>query len=140
MLRWKEWDHDKCPRCGLPEDSKHVWKCANTQVVDLWDKAISLFQTWLEKVDTHPDLQAFIISILASRRTNTNPAIGPPSQLQELVRSPEFIGWDRFFEGFVSIEWREIQHQYYIFLKSRRTGRRWVVELLKKLWDVSWDL
>jgi len=35
MLRWKEWDHDKCPRCGLPEDSKHVWKCANTQVVDL---------------------------------------------------------------------------------------------------------
>jgi hypothetical protein len=41
MLRWKEWDHDKCPRCGLPEDSKHVWKCANPQVVDLWDKAIS---------------------------------------------------------------------------------------------------
>jgi len=40
----------------------------------------------------------------------------------------------------VSIEWREIQHQYYVFLKSRHTRCRWVVELLKKLWDVSWDL
>jgi hypothetical protein len=91
-------------------------------------------------VDTYPDLQALVISILVSWRTNTNPAIGTPSQLQELVRSQEYIGWDRFFEGFVSIEWREIQHQYYVFLKSRRTRCRWVVELLKKLWDVSWEL
>lgn len=27
MQRWKEWQHDSCPRCGTREDASHVWLC-----------------------------------------------------------------------------------------------------------------
>jgi len=30
MLRWKEWDHDRCPRCGSSEDSAHIWLCSGS--------------------------------------------------------------------------------------------------------------
>jgi hypothetical protein len=41
--------------------------------------------------------------------------------------------------GQVSLHWKEIQHQYYIFLGKRTTGERWVWLLIQKIWDVAWD-
>ena len=35
--------------------------------------------------------------------------------------------------------WREIQHNYFVYLGSRRTGARWVSALVTKLWQVAWD-
>jgi hypothetical protein len=33
-----------------------------------------------------------------------------------------------------------VQHRYYEFLDSRRTGLRWLTALIQKLWDVAWDM
>jgi hypothetical protein len=41
--------------------------------------------------------------------------------------------------GQVLLHWKEIQHQYYIYLGKRNTGERWVWLLVQKNWDVSWD-
>jgi hypothetical protein len=32
------------------------------------------------------------------------------------------------------------QQAYYTLIKSRRIGKRWVVALIKKMWDIAWDL
>ena len=32
-----------------------------------------------------------------------------------------------------------VQDVYFKWLGMKRTGMRWVVALIKKLWDVSWD-
>jgi hypothetical protein len=29
IFRWKEWEHDLCSRCGISEDSAHVWLCSS---------------------------------------------------------------------------------------------------------------
>lgn len=40
----------------------------------------------------------------------------------------------------MSKEWAIIQQRYYQLLKSRRTGIRWTIALIKMLWDVAWEL
>ena len=41
--------------------------------------------------------------------------------------------------GSLSTLWKEIQHSYYVSIGKRKTGARWVSELIKKLWLISWD-
>ena len=50
------------------------------------------------------------------------------------------IGWRQLMGGCMSSEWAKAQEDYYKWLGMRRTGERWVVELIKKLWKISWDL
>jgi hypothetical protein len=50
------------------------------------------------------------------------------------------MGWDSLLEGWQDSSWEETQQNYYSFLKSWHTGRRWAVSLIKKLWTVAWDL
>jgi hypothetical protein len=40
--------------------------------------------------------------------------------------------------GQVSTAWKEIQHQYYLFLGNRNSGERWVWLLIQKIWGVAW--
>jgi hypothetical protein len=50
-------------------------------------------------------------------------------------------GWKNFFEGRPNILWSKLQSCYYtVALKSRQSGKRWMTELIKKLWGVAWDL
>jgi hypothetical protein len=32
------------------------------------------------------------------------------------------------------------QQAYYCLIKSKRSGKRWTVELIKKMWAIAWDL
>jgi hypothetical protein len=51
----------------------------------------------------------------------------------------KYIGWEALLIGQVSTVWKEIQHQYYLFLVKSNSGERWVRLLIQKLWDVSWN-
>jgi hypothetical protein len=33
-----------------------------------------------------------------------------------------------------------MQQQYYDLARSRRTGKRWAIALIEKMWDIAWDL
>ena len=41
--------------------------------------------------------------------------------------------------GCISIEWARVQGDYYKWIGLKKTGRRWAVALIKKLWEVAWD-
>ncbi len=38
------------------------------------------------------------------------------------------------------ISWRLEQEQYWNHIRTRKSSKRWTSELIKKLWDVAWDL
>ena len=38
------------------------------------------------------------------------------------------------------MEWASVQQRFYLFVKSRRSGKRWLILLILKLWDIAWDL
>jgi hypothetical protein len=43
-------------------------------------------------------------------------------------------------EGTISKDWGEHQHRFYTFTNKQNSGHRWLVELIKKLWKIAWDI
>jgi hypothetical protein len=50
------------------------------------------------------------------------------------------LGGQALLEGRLSFEWEECQQSYLSFIHSHRTGKRWVVQLIMKLWGIAWDM
>jgi hypothetical protein len=50
------------------------------------------------------------------------------------------IGWYNFLMRKVSIHWKDVQQQYFAWLKRRNTGKAWVKALIRKVWEISWDM
>jgi hypothetical protein len=57
----------------------------------------------------------------------------PPLAFQTLVEDQGHVGWSRFFEGWLVHQWTICQQRYYQICNSKRTGRRWTIEVIKKL-------
>lgn len=49
-------------------------------------------------------------------------------------------GWASLFEGHAAAKWAKTQEACHKRAGSRRSGRRWVTELIKKLFDAAWGL
>ncbi len=60
--------------------------------------------------------------------------------MSDILQKQARIGWRRFFEGWISIKWTEAQQRYYNLIKSYRMVKRWTTALIKKLWEIAWDL
>jgi hypothetical protein len=139
MLHWKEWDHDNCPRCGSPEDSTHVWLCSGQNTNEVWGRSLSVLRSWMASAHMDPELASLIFTSLNNWRYAVSFGV-PPLRLANLVQYQHTIGWGRFLKGWLSKEWQAIQQRYYDSLCMRRTGRRWTIALIKKLWNIAWDL
>jgi hypothetical protein len=99
---------------------------------------LTQLRTWLEEQYTDPNLIEVLLTYLDSWR-NDLPFIPPAADLIELVNSQTAIGWNGPFEGWFSVHWSVAQQDYLSSIRSRQSGRRWLISLIKKLWDVSWD-
>jgi hypothetical protein len=60
-------------------------------------------------------------------------------EIQKLDQAHNDIRWEALLNGQVPAVRKEIQHQYYLFVGKRKSGERWVLLLIKTLWDVAWD-
>jgi hypothetical protein len=45
-----------------------------------------------------------------------------------------------FLLGMISQKFAAVQATYYLRTGKKKTGLRWLVALIKKLWDISWDM
>jgi hypothetical protein len=140
MKRWKQRSDDACPRCGETEDSAHVWVCNGSGADEVWERSVEDLKRWLNTIQTDPDIQHCIISYLHSWRYNSTVDGLSHFPFTSYNESQNKIGWHRFFEGWISLEWTRAQHAYYRTIKSLRNGKRWTISLIKKLWDIAWDL
>jgi|NOAtaT_6_FD_contig_81_301931_length_1652_multi_2_in_0_out_0_3 hypothetical protein len=50
------------------------------------------------------------------------------------------IGWNLLLEGWIAYEREFLQSSHYALIGSRKSGRRWLIQVIKKLWLVSWDM
>jgi hypothetical protein len=135
---WKLQKDNLCPRCGDLEDAPHVWVCQGSGATEIWDKSLDKLEDWPKQW-----IQTLIFSIqlyLQSWRDGTTPTYSASSLIQDLQHRQTRIGWHGFFEGWLVPEWTEVQQAYYKTIKSLRTGKRWTVALIKKMWEIMWDL
>jgi hypothetical protein len=146
MKIWKFQDHSKCPRCPEPyEDPQHILCCPAPSARARWITAVTKLKSWLTKNHTMPELTTVIIRSL---HLWPNPRNNPPTLhsttkrygLQKAMFEQNTIGWYNFLMGRISVRWQHVQQQYFEWLKRRNTGKAWATALLKKVWEVSWDL
>ena len=141
MLRWKFWDNDRCPRCGNPEDARHVLQCSQSQ--DAWTTVWSNLTQWFNKNPSFDEVLPAIQAHMEAwqcKRTLTALAQDLPSYspllLAALTRQNQ-IGWYQFLDGFVAKEWESMQRAYYTETESRRSPSLWVAGLIRCLWESS---
>ena len=143
MHIWKKRLIPNCPRCNAAvEDTTHILRCQSISSLQVWESSIKHLQEWLLETNTCPDLSTLLITALQQWKTNRQ-MVRPHGmtfpRCNELWDAQKGIGWRNALGGSLSNLWKEIQHNYYIFIGSRKTGVRWVSTLIKKLWLISWD-
>jgi len=50
-----------------------------------------------------------------------------------------WVAWGLLLEGGLSQLWRAEQATFWMTIKTYRSSKRWVSELIKKLWAIFWD-
>ena len=60
--------------------------------------------------------------------------------LKEVSMDQQAVGENAFVEGLLTHGWERLQSEYLQSMESKRNAGRWVRELIKKLWNVSWDM
>lgn len=136
-------DHAECPRCSAFETTEHILTCPAPNAQRQWDSSMATLQEWLTKALTLPDLQKAILSRLQTVRNPTE-AMPVPSYswpgLNALILKQDAVGWRNFMEGGILQAWAAKQQSYYDWLARRNTGKRWITTLIKKLWEISWNM
>jgi len=139
LKRWKQSSTSACPRFSADsEDITHVWKSPAPEVKDLWTTTIANLRTWLDEQHTDPSLSNILLTYLHCWRESL-PFPEASNRLHDLVQNQSDIGWDGPFYGWMSQHWANIQQEFFNSICSRRTGQRWLISVIKKMWDVSWD-
>jgi hypothetical protein len=128
---------DQCPRCDESETTKHVWRCNHPEANQLWEDSMVNLRAHLGGLQTPSTTISAIIEGLQGWRTgvehnfNCNTMAGQAGTLQNQM------GWKHLFEGRPHKIWRQMQTTHY---GSERLGKRWIGELVKKTWQIAWDL
>jgi hypothetical protein len=142
LKRYKFQTHAECPRCSAFEDTIHVIRCQSPLAITQWEASIANLDAWLLKAGTMPDLRHAIVSRLKAWKIHspqTDPQYTWPG-VNDLVRTQDLVGWRSFLEGCVLHDWAAKQQAYYDWLQRKNTGKRWTTTLIKKLWEVIWDM
>jgi len=110
--------------------------CPVPEARELWEKSLKALELWLKDEGTDINLHEHFMNYL-----RLWPAANPT-----LLRSLPFIvdqddiGNQHIWDGWLCRRWREYQDQIWKQSKSHKSSRRWTSELIKKLWNVAWDM
>jgi hypothetical protein len=133
-----------CPRCHDEiETPEHVLSCRYGD--PRFEECAPVLMKWGRKSGAAPGLMETIVEGIAdwrrrpsSQRSRWKHARSPA--LFEAAREQQDIGWGAMLMGLQSRRWELIQGEHFRNQGSLRSGRRWVTELIKKLWNTAWDM
>jgi len=143
MKIWKQRLVDNCPRCNAEcETPTHILQCQSSSAKITWDKSMVKLTEWMKTNKTCPDIIRLILHGITKWRMGEE--ITPLRDLEfddvtRIFGAQQQIGWRSFMGGCISFEWAKVQGDYYKWIGRKKTGKRWAVALIQKLWDVSWD-
>ena len=143
MKLWRQRLIDTCPRCGAAvEQPTHILCCPSASAVTTWEKSLLRLKEWMTLEKTCPDISRLLLHALAQWRATQ--LVTPLTSydfdaMPRLFIDQERIGWGNVLGGCLSVEWAAIQDSYYKWLGIKKTGLRWVSQLIQQLWNVAWD-
>ena len=147
MKIWQFQDHTECPRCPEQyEEPMHILNCPAPSATLHWETALTRLEVWMSTHYSMPAAQTAILRCLREwrhpdpRRHFARESVPQMFGLRAAVLDQDDIGWYNFLMGRPSRRWRDVQQRYLEGLKRINTGKSWVQALIKKVWEVSWDM
>jgi len=135
--KWKFRTATQCPRCPKPvEDKCHILECPNPSAHELWGKSLKQPEDWLKSEGTERSIQEQLMHGLWTWTTPKHLLTTPESPL----KGQEWIRKHYMWDGSLSIEWRQQQEQLWKQVRSRKSSWQWMSEIIKKLWNIAWDM
>ena len=107
----------------------------------LWEEQYIEMEEWMMGNLTCPDIILSIVSRLKTWRVQMEHDGLEKSRFEGVNEAREYqerIGWGIMLEGCVTHRWASAQQKYYEWIGSKKSGNRWMTNLIKKLWDMSW--
>jgi len=103
------------------------------------DSSTKNLQQWLKDQNTdHGIIMALITGLQKWHNDSTAPLLSKDAD--NLMQAQNQIGWDYIFDRWLSKQWHLRQKQVWRASQSCHFSRRWTLELIKKLWNITWDL
>jgi hypothetical protein len=140
MKQWGFQEHDECPCCQVPsERAPHVLLCRDSWADLAWKTTIiNKLESWMISSHMMPQLHTVIMEGLHHWRDLTQLRhILAVQDIRDTVNLQDRIGWYQFVNGHLGNRRKGIQQEYLEFSERRNTGKKWVRELIKKLWGVA---
>jgi len=134
MKIWGQRDSDACSRCGELEDSRYVWICKHEGAQAIWKESLDDLQKWMDSVNTNSALVKTILEGLSIGYGGEN--VSTTGKHLALLQQND-LGWGVAIEGWWSFEWANTQNSFYCETNSNRTGRRWMISLIKRVWQIA---
>ena len=110
---WKWQNHSKCPRCLAENETvSHVLQCQQNEALNLWNTSIADLRQWMTSRNCKPDMCITICNSLEAwhdESTLTRVQTPGHNDIVLATREQDDIGWNGFFNGFISKKWMEIQ-------------------------------
>ncbi len=117
------------------EDKAHITRCPQAEAAAVWSAAVNALIQWMKEEQTDPNLTQALAEGLEMWRSGTTTHNDTPASQKQA-----WIGWGAALDGWLTIEWRAQQEQYWLQWRRKKSSKRWVTELIKKLWNISWDM
>jgi len=137
MQRWKFRTSAQCPRCQeTTEDKTHIMTCPDPNARETWKKSLRAIEMWLKDEQTDKTIREQLLVHLTNWNTTNTPPTNHDSTNDPSAESGKQYIWD----GWLQREWRDRQDQIWKQMRSRKSSKRWTSELIKKLWNVAWDM
>ena len=144
MTRWKFQQDPGCPRCPFPmEDAIHIIKCPSTEATTIWNKSMITLHKFLVARPTPSTLADVICDRLQYWKNGRDLPALPDSldrSYSNVVQEQDIFGWEAFLQGFWSPLWEEVISGYLQSIQSKVMVKRWITEIIRHLWNISWDL
>jgi len=138
MKRWGFRTISKCPRCDHElEDKLHILHCQAPSAQQRWNQTLTELEEWLRSAQTEPKIAEAIMAGLRGWYAGENLV---PMTHTDATSQQNQLGWGLLVEGCLSRQWQLEQAKFWTTIKTRKSSKRWVSELIKKLWNISWDL
>jgi len=107
--------------------------------VDKWQAFLKELKSWLLEQCTSPILAEAILSSLQTwYQDDSTPMVS--QYASQLLADQNTIGWDWLIEGWIPQSWCLEQEQFWSHICTCKSSKQWTSELIKKFWDVAWDL
>jgi len=138
MAQWQFRSTTQCPHCATEvEDKAHILQCTSGNATQTWLQSLKQLKQWFRESNMAHEIADTIIWGLnkwLNLQTENTTLDG------EYLKDQEILGWDLFLDGWLARSWHMHQEGLWHSTRSCRSSKRWVAELIKKIWNVSWDM